>query len=506
MKRSIQGLPSPGDVLAGRFRVEQLLGAGGMGSVFAALDLRTGARVAIKLMLPEHVSSAELSGRFLREARAAASLSSRHVARVYEVGQLPDGALFMVMEMLEGRDLARTLSARGPLPIVEAVVYILETCDAIAEAHALGIVHRDLKPSNLFLTANQGPRPFVKVLDFGISKSTRFAASEGEALTATDSALGSPQYMSPEQLRSAKRVDHRTDIWSLGIILHKLVTGVLAFEADSVGAHLAMIVADPPTPLRRRRPDAPAELEQVVLRCLQKDLSLRFQNVGQLAVALAPFAPPEMRPTIDRIVGIVGREASYARLPAYAAPRPEMASYPTGDNAVHAAGMPSATPPPAVRAPQRAANGARFVPVIMVIAIAALTVVAAMVIFRPGTSSTTAASSSSSAATAALPIKPSAVPTASAAAPSEVRIAIEVEPAEAILELDGAPVSGRAIVLPRGETRHRLVARAPGYADEVREVSAREDTAVAIVLHRADAGAPLGPARKKLKGPVETSL
>jgi serine/threonine-protein kinase len=312
------GLPKEGEVIAGHFLVERTLGVGGMGGVFAARDLQLNRRVAVKVMLPHLTSSKEFAGRFMREAKAASSLESEHVARVFDVGYGADGAPFMVMELLEGKDLDHHVRKLGRLEIAQAATWVIEACDAIAEAHRRGIVHRDLKPSNLFVAEQPGHAPRIKVLDFGISKQTTLEAgpeSQATQLTATDSTLGSPHYMSPEQLRSSKKVDHRTDIWSIGIILHKILTGHLAFETDSIGAHLIAIATEPPKPLRVHLPGAPVELEAVILRCLQRDLSLRFQNLGQLVLALAPFALPGARGVVDRIVGIVGREASMAPLP-----------------------------------------------------------------------------------------------------------------------------------------------------------------------------------------------
>jgi len=281
----------PGEVIAGKYRVERLLGVGGMGVVVAASHLGLGQPVAVKLMLPDLARSAEFSSRFLREARAAAAIRGDHAVRVFDVATAEDGTLYMVMELLVGEDLGQLLAKRGTLPIEEAVDYLLQACDALADAHAQGIVHRDLKPGNLFLARRDKGSPVLKVLDFGISKwSTLEGAQSGPTLTTPESVLGTPYYMSPEQLRNAKSVDARTDIWSLGLILHKLLTGFSAFESDSVGEHFSMIAADPPAPLRLRHPAAPEALEAIVLRCLEKDASRRFQDVGQLATALAPFA------------------------------------------------------------------------------------------------------------------------------------------------------------------------------------------------------------------------
>ncbi len=285
-------IPKPGEIIASKYRVERLLGAGGMGVVVAASHLGLGQPVAIKLMLPDLATSAEFSARFLREARAAAAIRGDHAVRIFDVATAEDGMLYMVMELLDGEDLGQIIKKRGALPIAEAVDYLLQVCDAVGDAHAQGIVHRDLKPGNLFLARRSKGSPVIKVLDFGISKSSPPGdAPDGPTLTVPDTMLGTPYYMSPEQFRSAKTVDARTDIWSLGLILHKLITGFSAFESDSVREHISMIAADPPAPLRLRRPDAPEGLEAIVLRCLEKDVSLRFQNVGDLVMALAPFAP-----------------------------------------------------------------------------------------------------------------------------------------------------------------------------------------------------------------------
>src|SRR5262245_18034417 len=224
----MSGLPNapvqPGDMLAGKYRVERVLGAGGMGVVVSAMHIDLEERRAIKLMHSADLANAQTVERFLREARAAARLRSDHVAKVHDVGRLETGAPYIVMELLVGEDLSHLLKARGPLPIEEAVLYILQACDAIGEAHAAGIVHRDLKPANLVLSRRPNGAPCVKVLDFGISKRTAPAGSAmlQSEITGTAEVIGSPHYMSPEQMRSTRNVDNRTDIWSLGVILYKL--------------------------------------------------------------------------------------------------------------------------------------------------------------------------------------------------------------------------------------------------------------------------------------------
>lgn len=301
------GLPQPGDVIAGKYQVESVLGAGGMGIVVSARHLDLGQRVALKLLRSVFATNTDVIARFQREARALAGIRSEHVVRVHDVARLESGAPYLVMEHLTGKDLDQLLRARGPLPIAEAIDYVLQACEAIAEAHATGIVHRDLKPANLFLTTRADGSSLVKVLDFGISKLTGLndvGVPEG-SLTSTSEILGSPWYMSPEQLRSFKNVDARTDVWALGVILYRLITGRQPFDADSLSACITKIVADPPIPLRLHRPDAPLELESLILRCLEKDTARRVQNIAELARGVFPFAPPRSAISVERIVGVL---------------------------------------------------------------------------------------------------------------------------------------------------------------------------------------------------------
>ncbi len=301
----LEGVPRPGDVIGGKFVVEQVLGVGGMGVVVSARHSQLGQKVAIKFMRKDAAKAPEAASRFLREARAMVALQSAHVVRVTDVGVFADGMPYMVMEHLVGTDLHRVLEEQKTLPVGDAVDFLLQGMEAIAEAHVAGIVHRDLKPANLFLTRHPDGSPFIKVLDFGISKSSGSGATD-QNLTATTTIMGSPLYMSPEQLRSSKNVDARTDLWALGVILYELLAGKPPFEAENVTGLCAKIAADAPTPLREIDPSVSRELEAVVMRCLEKSIDRRFSSVAELAAALRPFASTEGKTSVERIGRIGG--------------------------------------------------------------------------------------------------------------------------------------------------------------------------------------------------------
>jgi serine/threonine-protein kinase len=283
-----------GQIVADKYRVEEILARGGMGLVVSARHLTLNQQVAIKVLLPSELTQEPHAvTRFLREARAAAGLKSDHVVRIYDVGTLQlegiaEGLPYMVMERLEGMDLRTLVRQQGPQSVEQAVTYVAQACDAVADAHENGIVHRDLKPSNLFLTQRRDGTPLVKVVDFGISKAVADATSL--ELTTSSVIMGSPLYMSPEQVRDARSVDHRTDIWALGVILYQLLTGRPPFRGDSLTAVCAAIAADPPMPIDRA--DVPRALVDVILRCLEKNKTHRFESAAELRDALLSFVAP----------------------------------------------------------------------------------------------------------------------------------------------------------------------------------------------------------------------
>ncbi len=275
---------SPGDVLRGKYRIKRVLGEGGMGVVVRATHLRLDQDVAIKMLRGEPgTAGPSVVERFAREARAAARLKGEHAVRILDVDDEGDEP-FLVMEYLEGSDLDRIVRKEGPLEPERAVEYALQICEGLAEAHALGIVHRDVKPANMFVAKTPRGGEIIKILDFGISK-----APEGNDPTITlgERVLGSPAFMSPEQLKSARDVDARTDVWSLGVVLYFLLSGKLPFEGDDATAVAARIASDDPRPLAGALPPG---LVDVVMRCLAKDRNARFASVAELARALAPFA------------------------------------------------------------------------------------------------------------------------------------------------------------------------------------------------------------------------
>jgi serine/threonine-protein kinase len=283
-----------------------------MGYVVAARHLQLGQMVALKFMRDD-VCTPEYKSRFLREARNTVRLKSKHVSRVLDVGALDGGAPYMVMEYLEGTDLSDLLHKGGPVPVHEACEYVLQACEAIAEAHGHGIVHRDLKPANLFLTRGQSGEPVVKVLDFGVSKVLDLGMDEDtnpggrprgrpdSVVTKVSDLLGSPSYMAPEQVVSARDADARSDVWSLGVILFRLISGKAPFQGTSLGELIQAIMHGPIPSLRDAKPDVPHGLEHVVARCLERDRGSRLGDVVELARMLAPYAGPVATPSLERI-------------------------------------------------------------------------------------------------------------------------------------------------------------------------------------------------------------
>ena len=294
-----------GDIIDDRYRVERVIGTGGMAVVVAAIDLQVPERVAIKFLFRKAAKVTEILLRFEREQEVIQRLQGEHIARML-AGGVYKNAPYMVMEYLQGRDLADVLRVQGPLPSATACEYILQTCEAVAEAHALDIVHRDLKPGNLFLTHRQDGSSCIKVLDFGIAKIIDPDRSpEESSLTQAQTVMGSPFYMSPEQMLSSKDVDAATDIWALGVIAFELLTGKLPFGSGSAEQLCMRVLNEDPAMVRELNADCPEGLDQAIHRCLQRMPKNRHPNVGELAASIAPFAPPHARAALPRIFHIL---------------------------------------------------------------------------------------------------------------------------------------------------------------------------------------------------------
>jgi eukaryotic-like serine/threonine-protein kinase len=386
------GLIEPGVVIGNKYEIVAIIGRGGMGIVVEALHRTLRQRVALKFLVgplardPAHVA------RFFREARAAATLGSEHVVRVLDADWLPTGEPFIALELLEGRDLAAELRARGPLPIGEAVAYVLDACEALALAHKHGIVHRDIKPANLFLTRSVDGAALVKVLDFGIAK---VHAQSDTASTDPSAIVGSPRYMAPEQVRGGKGVDARADVWALGVTLFELVSGRVPFDGENLLEICAAIITGAPPSLVALRPDAPPGLADALLRALQRDAEGRTPSVLAFAEQIAPFAPLASAAGLERLRRIANATPSLEPIPS-SRPALSAAAAQLGSDSTVAASL----------APRAEPTKKSQIYVAMGAVLAVLTVT--LVIARPWRSETT--TTESSVVVPARPVSESATP------------------------------------------------------------------------------------------------
>lgn len=302
-------MPVPGDVIADKYRIEAVLGRGGMSVVYRATHWELDQQVAIKVLSAQALLLPEYVVRLKREARAVSRIRSEHVVRVHDIGELPSGGVpYLVMECLTGLDLAAVLARRGPFPVDLAVECVLQACEALAEAHALGIIHRDLKPANLFLTEAIDGSPCVKVLDFGISRMSRRHGLS--ALTDPGTVLGTPSYMAPEQMEAADTVDARSDIWALGTILYELLVGKPPYTGESLPQIFMKIMRSKTPRASASRAGVPSGIDAIIVRCLEIDAPERFQTVAELAWALSTVGAPHARDSAARISRVLDKQSS----------------------------------------------------------------------------------------------------------------------------------------------------------------------------------------------------
>lgn len=326
---------APGTVISGKYRVERPLGTGGMGVVVAARHLDLNQVFALKVLMPSAASSDEATTRFVREGRAAAQLTSPHIAKVHDTGRLLTGEPYLVMELLRGRDLRALLTEVGRVSLAQAVEWILQVAHALTEAHALNIIHRDVKPANLFL-AETSLGQQIKVLDFGISK--QLDSTELE-LTNTTSAVGTPRYMAPEQMRSARFADARGDVWSLGVVLYELTTGEYPFQGDSITALCFDVMERTPATPSQVNPELPTAFDEVIDLCLKKDPDERFQSMEALATALCSLIPDARSTALFRVASTQPADSVRGRTPMPAISTLDPASSAGGDGQPGPAGL-----------------------------------------------------------------------------------------------------------------------------------------------------------------------
>ena len=486
-----------GDVLAGKYKVEEVLGVGGMGVVVAAKHLQLDQKVALKFLLPQALEDPEVVARFAREARAASKIKSEHVARVLDVGNLDTGAPFMVREFLKGKDLGAEIEEEGKVSIPEACDYILQACEAVAEAHVNGIVHRDLKPKNLFLSLRSDGSYLVKVLDFGISKS--FTGDADVAVTKTTAIMGSPVYMSPEQLRASRDVDARADIWSLGVILYELVTGQLPFSAPTIPQLCSVIMFEKPQPVTDWLQEVPEAFQAIIDRCLEKTPATRYQHVGELANDLARLAPASAQLHVERI----SRMMSAAGMAPVESVRPVVRRDPnaTADTATDWANShkqlqrssqrPAPSPSMHVEPPAKPASK---LPLILG-GVAVLAVAAGVAVMA--TKSSGASSNANAPASAPSPAKPE---------PKEelVQIKIGATPTGAKIFLDDAALPANPYVskLRKESEGHRVRAELAGHVTQSQFVVFDKDVDLKIELVPVAEPAAAGPAKPGRPGPA----
>src|SRR5215510_6275537 len=277
----------PGQIVDGKYRIVRLLGEGGMGAVYEGENVRIHRRVAIKVLHPGTAANTDAVQRFEREAQAAGRIGSDHIVEVIDLGNLPEGDRFMVMEFLDGENLSQRIQARGRLSPQEATSVMLQLLEGLGAAHGAGIIHRDLKPDNVYLVrSKRGQADFVKILDFGISKFNKLNKDSGMSMTRTGAVMGTPYYMSPEQAKGSKEMDHRSDLYSSAVILYESITGKVPFDAETFNELIFKIALDTPVPPERHSPGLDPGFASIMQKAMAREANDRFQSAPDFAGAL----------------------------------------------------------------------------------------------------------------------------------------------------------------------------------------------------------------------------
>ena len=454
-----------GRVLDGRYRVERLLGRGGMGAVYEGRHAIVGKRVAIKMLHAEFAANEEVLKRFYREAQAAAAIGHKNIIDVMDVGVTPTGEPYLVMEYLEGEDLESMLARTGPLSVEAACAILEPALLALGAAHAKGIVHRDLKPANIFLCQVEGGRPTVKLIDFGISKMSGGAGTT--KLTQTGSLLGTPSYMSPEQARGGLDVDHRTDIYAMGVILYQMLTGELPFKGDNYNTLLISVLTESPRSLRELNPAIPADVDALVLKELDKDPAARSQSAAEMLAAFGRLEAYKERESGMSLLGTKiknGVAGGDLGGPSEGKGSKSSASRVLSQMAKGTPGAWSGT---------AAKKGPSKVLVVGLVAAVLIIGVVAIVLVKGNSSSTPVT------APVAAPV--SAAPTAQSEN-TGVQITIKGAPAGATIIFDGAPVPMNPFRVKKATTLAPLKVEAPGFEPFAKSIVPEKDMTVAVEM------------------------
>ncbi len=463
-----------GKTVSERYRIVRKLGEGGMGAVYEGEHLLLQRKVAIKALHTQFSTNAEMVGRFQREAMAANAIRHPNIVEVTDMGRFEDGAVFMVLEFLEGCDLGTVIARERALPLSRTVHILSQVCDALSAAQAVNIIHRDLKPENIYVTRRGEDPDFAKVLDFGIAK---FAEGAGRGITRTGTTVGTPYYMSPEQAFGDADIDSRADIYSLGVVLFQCITGTLPFNDDSFPRLLMKVVEQPAPRLSSLSPNVPPELDTLVDRMLAKDRALRPQTFGEVKAALAPFREvsaafrasltPSAPPRVSAISGFAPTMT------------PEPAAAPSQVRPVVSAPKTERSEPP-----KRSSLAIWLVlgAGLLLFGGVGIAVVGYFALAREDVPQEAATENTVPAVSTPTPSPPPPVP----AVPAEqVRVQVRTEPPEAALFLDGAsapnPLDRQ---FPRGPSVHRVEARLEGYRTDTVEFTPTESRELVLRLTR----------------------